>query len=158
MYDLFWSWVPSSQRVRAKNKKCHNRNQRFPTRPMTHGNEHLQVKMCGLKGALCDSLWHTTASTVRLFFRFLFFFSFKVYFVLWAKITREEGKSEGTGRWMGQRCMMWNPQRINKNYIYIYIYEHTYILNLNILKLFSLLKEKSYQWFLPVVDPAYSRI
>lgn len=34
---------------------------------MTQDNEHLQVKMNGLKGKLCDSMGHNTASTARFF-------------------------------------------------------------------------------------------
>lgn len=34
---------------------------------MIHCNEHIQIKIYGLRGTLCDSLGHTTASKVRFF-------------------------------------------------------------------------------------------
>lgn len=41
---------------------------------MTHcnGKKHFQIKMYGLKGVSCDSLCHTTASTTRLVYSFLY--------------------------------------------------------------------------------------
>ena len=60
-------------------------------RPMTHCNEHLQIKMFGLLGILCDSLCHTMASRVR-------FFSFKFYFIFFlcsgGEVARTEGRYE----------------------------------------------------------------
>lgn len=53
-----------------------NRKQRPPTLPVTHCNEHLQVKMYGLTGILCDSLCHTMASMKRFFFSLFFKFNF----------------------------------------------------------------------------------
>jgi hypothetical protein len=44
------------------------RSQKPQTRPMTHCNKHLQEKMCGQEGMLCDTLWHTAASMMRWFF------------------------------------------------------------------------------------------
>lgn len=38
------------------------------TRLMTHCTEHSQVKVCGPKGIVCDSLWHTTAPIMGLLF------------------------------------------------------------------------------------------
>lgn len=35
--------------------------------PLTCVNEHLQEKMIGLKGELCDSTGHSTASKIRFF-------------------------------------------------------------------------------------------
>ena len=51
-----------------------HRSQRPQTRLMTHCNKHLQVKLFGQKGVLCDTLWHTTASIARvvLFFYVVF--------------------------------------------------------------------------------------
>lgn len=46
---------------------------------MTHSNEHLKVKMYGLKGLLCDSLDHSTAS--MRFLKFDFCFAFFVCFL-----------------------------------------------------------------------------
>jgi hypothetical protein len=40
---------------------------RSQTRPMTHCNELLQVKMCGQRDTLWNTLWHSTASTMRCF-------------------------------------------------------------------------------------------
>lgn len=52
------------------------RSQRPRNRPMTHCNEHLPVETFELKGALYDSLWHTSASTVRLLLVHFCLFSF----------------------------------------------------------------------------------
>lgn len=41
---------------------------------MIHWNEHLQAKVYGLKDALCGSLEHTAASTLRFFFMFFCLF------------------------------------------------------------------------------------
>lgn len=46
----------------------------YDLRPVTLCNENLQVKIYGIKGILCDSLCHTRASMVRLFFFLLFSF------------------------------------------------------------------------------------
>lgn len=65
---------------------------------MTHCNGHLPVQIYNLKGTLCDSLGHTTASTPRfLLLLFLFFtplflsfcFSFAFCFSFW------RGRSQG---------------------------------------------------------------
>ena len=36
-------------------------------RPGSHCNGYLEAKKCGQKGTLWDTLWHTTASTMRFF-------------------------------------------------------------------------------------------
>lgn len=71
------------------------------TRPTTHDNEYLQVKVNGLKGKYCDLMEHNTASTMRLFSFFIFFFYFnffKFYFVF-------VGYCKGRGWMEGDREM-----------------------------------------------------
>lgn len=55
-----------------------SRNQRPWKRPTTLYNEHLKVKIYGLKCILYEWLYHTTASTIR-FFIFCFFFLFSKF-------------------------------------------------------------------------------
>jgi hypothetical protein len=63
---------------------------------MTHGNEHLQVNMYGQKGALWDSLRHTTASMTRWFYAL---FSFVLFFISFGgEVAQMEGRYEGMGR------------------------------------------------------------
>lgn len=65
---------------------------------MIQSNEHLQVKMHGLTGELCDSLGHTTASTTRYFFLFLWLvFVFSFNFFLNREVVRTEVRCEGDG-------------------------------------------------------------
>lgn len=52
--------------------KC-SRNWRLQSRPMSLCSEHLQVILYRPKSRRCDSLYHTSASTMRFSF---FFFSF----------------------------------------------------------------------------------
>lgn len=74
---------------------------------MTLSNEHLQVKMHGLQGKLCDSLGHPTTFMTKLFFIFIFvwvlcfvlFLSFLLNFALfWGTGYKDRGRYEGTGR------------------------------------------------------------
>lgn len=74
------------------------------TRPMTHCHEHLQVKMHGQMGLLCDSLWHMAAFTTR----------FSFYSILFCSLLEAEGRYEGMEGWVGLGCMVWNLQRIQK--------------------------------------------
>jgi hypothetical protein len=42
-------------------------------------------------------------------------FYFIFYFLLQGRVARAHGGYEGTGRWVGLGCMIWNLQRINNN-------------------------------------------
>lgn len=97
-----------------------SRKQRPQTRPMTPCSEYLQVKMCRLKGRLCDSLHHTAASTLRFFFLlhlvcFIDWGFWRVYFF----ISILQGCCKCRQRLWRDRemkrigCIMSNPQRIN---------------------------------------------
>lgn len=44
-----------------------SRRQRSQTRAVTHCNEHIKANKCEQKGILWNTLWHTTASTIRFF-------------------------------------------------------------------------------------------
>lgn len=124
---------PRGDPVRTHCLWC-NRNQKFWARPMTQGNEHLQVKMSGLKGCLCDPTGHTTASTTAFFSLFLsyfayflcfvwFWFFFQVWFYLGLEVARAEDGWQETGRLVGLELIMWNPQRINRRFFFsVYLY------------------------------------
>lgn len=58
---------------------------------MTHCNGHSQLKMCEQKGFLCDSLYHITASMMRIF---LLFSSQTIFYG--GGVAREDGRYEGT--------------------------------------------------------------
>lgn len=62
-------------------------------RPMIHCNEHLQVMFHVLKCVLCDSLCHTTASTMRLFFSLLIL----LYFILGEILQGQRVNTKGQG-------------------------------------------------------------
>lgn len=62
---------PKEAPERAHNRQC-SRSQRSQTKPVTQGYQHLQLKMNGRKGKLCDSAGHTTASMIRLTVKFYF--------------------------------------------------------------------------------------
>lgn len=65
---------------------------------MILNNEHLLVKICGLKGVLCDSQCHSMASMMRIFFFFYFLpFPFLVNFIL-------QGRGSPKGKIRGQRA------------------------------------------------------
>lgn len=58
---------------------------------MTHCNVHSQVKIYEQKGFLCDSLYHTTASMMKIFLFFPL-----INYILWGReAAREDGRYEG---------------------------------------------------------------
>jgi hypothetical protein len=83
-----------------------NRSQRPRTRPMTHGKEHLQVKMCGQRDTLWDTLCHTTASMMRCFYALFCLFFIFVFYFLSGEVEMAEGGYKGMGRWveLGKWC------------------------------------------------------
>lgn len=91
----------------------------------------LKVILYGLK----DCTPHcVTLQCPQWDFSFLFiFFSFLLNFILFypgsSRVARVEGRWEGMGRWMGLRCMMWNPQRINKKFNWKKIKADSLLLN-----------------------------
>jgi hypothetical protein len=85
--------------VRIQSWWC-GRSQRPWPRAMTLCNE--QVKKCGQQGTLQDTLWHITASTMRIFF------------IGGGEATRVESGYEGMGRRVRLGYMMWNSWWINK--------------------------------------------
>jgi hypothetical protein len=112
--------------VKIQHWWCH-RDQMSGTRPMTHCNEHLQVKMCEQGDILCGTLWHNLASKIStlwccgLFLVCMFYlggvtrvvcFLF-VCFILVGEVTRVKGKDEGMGKWTGLLHDM-KLKRINK--------------------------------------------
>lgn len=58
---------------------------------MTHCNVHSQVKIYEQKDFLCDSLYHTKASMMRIFLLFPL-----INYILWGGAAREDGRYEGT--------------------------------------------------------------
>lgn len=64
--------------VRAHCWWC-SRNQMPQARPKISENEHLQVKMNGIKCQLCDSAGHTTNSMAGLFSLFVLFYFLLLY-------------------------------------------------------------------------------
>lgn len=70
---------------------------------MTHCHEHLQAKMCGLKGVLCDSPGHATASMTRCVCGGeVIFTCFNFKFCFWGRELRLQGqRSEVRGQKQG---------------------------------------------------------
>lgn len=88
--------------------QCHSRSKRHETIQMTPGNEHLQGRMNGLEGALCNAVRHSTIFMTRFFsvffsfFDFLFlcfvlFFYFIFLFVLGGNC-KDRGQRQGDGK------------------------------------------------------------
>ena len=94
-------------------------SQRSSTRPTTHCDEHLQVKLFGEKGRLCDilqsskslgqkNIWWRGGKGCMTCFLFLLLFSFGMEAIMLGS------RNERTGKWVGLGSVIWNFQRINK--------------------------------------------
>lgn len=92
-----------------------SRDQTSQARPMTHSNEHLQVKTSGLKGKLCVSMGPHYTFHAESIFLFGGEGSFKFNFALRWKLARTEDGCMTTGRWVRLEWTMWNSHRINRN-------------------------------------------
>jgi hypothetical protein len=94
-------------------------NQRPQTRPMTHWNEHFQVKLFEQKGTLCDTLCHATAfqgKHVKVSFIY-FCCCLSLSFVFFCgEVARAEGDYGEMGRWVRLGSMMRHSHRTNKKF------------------------------------------
>ena len=105
---------------------CH-RSQKSWTRPMTHCNDCLQLKMCGQRAILWDILWYTTASMLGCFL-FGFYCCCLVGYV--CLIWREGVPSIKCGYERFSWDAWCEAQQINKKVKYIcipYVYTYIYI-------------------------------
>jgi hypothetical protein len=85
-----------------------------------------QTTASTVRGVLCDTLWHTTASTVRGVLcdtlwhttasTVRVFCSLVFVFLEQGKVTGLEGRYGRIRRWEGLGCMMSKSQRINQTF------------------------------------------
>lgn len=109
------SWHRGTHRItrRSPSENSMLVSQKPESSNQTHCNEHSQVKACGQRDILWDTLGHTAASTMRCFLCFvLFIFNLSLCFLFGRRL---QGWRAEMRRW-GDECMMGNSQGINQKF------------------------------------------